>query len=262
MKKLLLALALLWPLGAFAQTIGNLSGGSGGGGGGAVSSVSGTSGQVTCSPTTGSVICGLPSTITEALTFSGAIDTAAGSASTPGLAVGNSTTGFYSVSTTGFGVSVNGTNKLDYGVTNVNLWTSAVGFVTSAAIGASTFQAFTSGSSGNRTVLLAVNGGAGIGGLALLNGGAVGWGGTTDSNFGVSDTLLFRSSAGVLEVSTSSTPNSSGSLLLTNLTASGAVQGASYKVGSTAGASCAAGTLISSITVSNGIVTAITGTGC
>jgi endosialidase-like protein len=45
-------------------------------------------------------------------------DTSAGSASTPSLAVGNATTGLYSVSTTGLGISVNGTLEIDYGITN------------------------------------------------------------------------------------------------------------------------------------------------
>jgi hypothetical protein len=44
----------------------------GAGAGGAVSSVTGTSGQVTCTPTTGAVVCSLPSTISANLTFSGA----------------------------------------------------------------------------------------------------------------------------------------------------------------------------------------------
>lgn len=40
----------------------------------------------------------------------------AGSAATPTLAIGNTTTGPYSVSTTGLGFSINGTNVLDYGI--------------------------------------------------------------------------------------------------------------------------------------------------
>jgi hypothetical protein len=43
--------------------------------------------------------------------------TGAGSATAPTLTVGNSTTGLYSVSTTGIGVSVNGALKFDYGIT-------------------------------------------------------------------------------------------------------------------------------------------------
>jgi hypothetical protein len=42
-------------------------------GGAAVSSVTGTSGQIAASPTTGSVVLSLPSTITEAITFNGGI---------------------------------------------------------------------------------------------------------------------------------------------------------------------------------------------
>ena len=47
-----------------------------------------------------------------------------GSASAPALSVGNQTTGFYSVSTTGFGLAVNGVDKLDYGITNASAWTT------------------------------------------------------------------------------------------------------------------------------------------
>ena len=47
----------------------------------------------------------------------------AGSAGTPSFFVGNSTTGLYSVSTTGFGISVNGTLIADYGITNAGSWT-------------------------------------------------------------------------------------------------------------------------------------------
>ena len=49
--------------------------------------------------------------------------TSAGSAAAPSLVVGNSTTGLYSVSTTGLGFSVNGTVRLDYGITTANAWT-------------------------------------------------------------------------------------------------------------------------------------------
>lgn len=49
--------------------------------------------------------------------------TSAGAAATPSLAVGNATTGLYSVSTTGLGVSINGVLKFDYGITNASAWT-------------------------------------------------------------------------------------------------------------------------------------------
>jgi hypothetical protein len=50
------------------------------------------------------------------------LNTPAGTAAAPTLSVGNGTTGFYSVSTTGFGVAVNGVNKFDYGVTTAGHW--------------------------------------------------------------------------------------------------------------------------------------------
>jgi hypothetical protein len=44
--------------------------------------------------------------------------TSAGSAAAPSLTVGNSTTGLYSVSTTGLGLSINGVLEIDYGISN------------------------------------------------------------------------------------------------------------------------------------------------
>lgn len=63
-------------------------------------------------------------------TFTGVVGNAAGSVSAPSLSVGNATTGLYSVSTTGFGLSVNGTVRADYGITVGSFWTfnSAVAF--------------------------------------------------------------------------------------------------------------------------------------
>lgn len=55
-------------------------------------------------------------------TFTGVVSVAAGSAGTPSLAVGNATTGLFSVSTTGFGISVNGTQVIDYGITAGGIW--------------------------------------------------------------------------------------------------------------------------------------------
>jgi hypothetical protein len=56
---------------------------------------------------------------------SGLIRTAsAGSSSAPSVAVGNSTTGLYSVSTTGAGLSVNGSSVLDYNIGAPNMLTS------------------------------------------------------------------------------------------------------------------------------------------
>jgi hypothetical protein len=58
--------------------------------------------------------------------FSGLLGTSgAGSATNPEIYVGNTTTGLYSVSTTGLGLSVNGTLQGDYGITNSGAWTFA-----------------------------------------------------------------------------------------------------------------------------------------
>lgn len=46
----------------------------------------------------------------------------AGSAAAPSLAIGNSTTGLYSVSTTGFGFSINGVTKADFGIFQAASW--------------------------------------------------------------------------------------------------------------------------------------------
>jgi hypothetical protein len=63
-----------------------------------------------------------------ALTIKGATQivnvASVGSAAAPSLSIGNQTTGFYSVSTTGFGIAINGVNKLDYGVTSAGVWTT------------------------------------------------------------------------------------------------------------------------------------------
>lgn len=47
----------------------------------------------------------------------------AGSVTAPSLYAGNVTTGFYSISTTGLGIAVNGIGIADFGITNVNAWT-------------------------------------------------------------------------------------------------------------------------------------------
>src|SRR6266550_41838 len=55
----------------------------------------------------------------------------AGSAPAPSLVVGNSTTGLYSVSTTGLGLAVNGVLELDFGITTAGVWTVPVNFIAS-----------------------------------------------------------------------------------------------------------------------------------
>lgn len=59
-----------------------------------------------------------------AVTAGGLLGTSsAGTAANPSVFIGNTTTGFRSVSTTGFGTSINGVSKLDYGISTASKWT-------------------------------------------------------------------------------------------------------------------------------------------
>jgi hypothetical protein len=102
-----------------------------------------TSGTVTIEPTTGAlgtVTASLPAntgTIAElnlAQTWSGNQKFAAGTASAPLLTLGNSTTGLYSVSTTGFGISINGTSRVDYNISFGNTWDFSGGLTAAGTI--------------------------------------------------------------------------------------------------------------------------------
>lgn len=98
-----------------------------------------TAGQILYSD--GSLLQASAATLTSAGAFSGTTvtgsgivkTTSAGSAAAPSLVVGNATTGFYSVSTTGFGISVNGVLKIDWGITAGSA-TTLVGPLTCGAI--------------------------------------------------------------------------------------------------------------------------------
>jgi hypothetical protein len=69
-----------------------------------------------------------------AITATGIIRTSsAGSAAAPSLVVGNSTTGCYSVSTTGLGCSVNGSVKFDYGINSSSAFTVYEAIITSGS---------------------------------------------------------------------------------------------------------------------------------
>jgi hypothetical protein len=138
------------------------------------------------------------------------------------------------VSTTGFGISVNGVNKADYGVSNNNTWTFTSNIISGAG--------FTSPSGGffqflSRSVIYS----------------------PADSN------ILIQNQAGtsfnLLQFggTTSSFPalkRSTTSLIvrLADDSADTGLEAASYNVGGTAGASCTL-TIVSHLTVVNGIVT-------
>lgn len=122
-----------------------------------------TYGSVTLSNSvtgTGSMVLSASPTLTgtanvAALTASGILGTSsAGSAAAPSIAVGNATTGLYSVSTTGIGVSVNGVLKVDYGITTGSTLTTNALTVTgnvkfSGASGGTIAYALCTDSSGN-----------------------------------------------------------------------------------------------------------------
>lgn len=61
--------------------------------------------------------------IDAAQTFAGVQTFGVGSAATPSLVVGDATTGMYSVSTTGLGLTVHGVSKADFGITAGTTWT-------------------------------------------------------------------------------------------------------------------------------------------
>jgi hypothetical protein len=169
MRKLLLAWAFAFlSSAALAQNIGP-STGSGGGGSGTVSSCAtsnaiayytgsttvGCATGITASNTT--LVLGSSVTLTgpdnSSWTSSGLAvgallgTTNAGSATNPEIYVGNTTTGLYSVSTTGLGFSVNGALKGDYGITNANNWTFLAGMLVNGNVelttNGSSFQART-----------------------------------------------------------------------------------------------------------------------
>jgi hypothetical protein len=76
-----------------------------------------------------------------AVTTGGLLRTSsAGAAATPSLSIGNTTTGLYSVSTTGLGISINGVDKFNYNVSNANSWTATgADIITTQSSRAATF---------------------------------------------------------------------------------------------------------------------------
>ena len=277
MKRLLLALALLWPFSASAQQIGNLSGGSGGGSStpcvttpsslqydaaGAFGCVSnftsngsnvtiGSSGTLT-GPDSGTwtsaginalvglygasnvlpIVNGTNAQIvdvynTETSAFANYERGVLGWCTSNVFCVGTQAGG--TGSTRNMEFVIGGTNKLDYGVTVSGEWY----FNNSISIGNSSTAYLALSASSSVVAFYAVNG-AGTKPFSFFDGGGnydnadpiytaiFGLGASGGSS--TPDTFLSRATTNTLQIGTSvSSPNASGSLLLTNLTASGAL---------------------------------------
>jgi hypothetical protein len=89
--------------------------------------------------------------VSTALSVSTLVVTSSGTVTGPSIGVGSASTGFYSSGSTGFGISINGVNKLDYGITvasqvstpgtfNANVLASTAGVAISANTGVITFR--------------------------------------------------------------------------------------------------------------------------
>ncbi|SRR5579871_1194786 len=167
-------------------------------------------------------------------TFTGVVTTAVGSAATPSLAVGNSTTGLYSVSTIGFGISVNGTDRINYGISAGTSMTVTAA-ITSLSGRLDVLNANVNLSSSFLSVF-------NTGQMVSTNGGCYVWSSST-SLPGTVDTTICRKSAGVVEIASGTGAGNNGSF-----------DTGAYLVGGTAGASCTL-TVVAHLTVVNGIVT-------
>ena len=118
----------------------------------AVSSVSDSgAGTLTISPNAGAVLAALnlnnANTWTGIQTFTTPVLgvasgtslalSSAGAAATPSLSIGNAGDGFYSVSTTGFGLSVGAASKMDFGITTGSAWNFTGAITTNGSLNAS-----------------------------------------------------------------------------------------------------------------------------
>jgi hypothetical protein len=129
--------------------------------------------------------------------------TGVGSAVAPSLAVGNATTGLYSVSTTGLGVAVNGVNKLDYGITVAGTWAIATSVIQATNTGYYTAGTVLQFGAGNTTQAFGMGsyGGTNNFGFIARSDGFYGWSSTTGTNvaFGTLDTIIWRPGAATLQ---------------------------------------------------------------
>ena len=126
----------------------------------------------------------------------------------------------------GSGATPSGTWKLGY----IHSVTSAITYplTVSSTGGVQATASIASSTSGVRKSMID-NGSDWATGFATINSGLVAWmSGTTAGTS--TDTVLSRNAAGVVQVGTSTTPNASGSMLMTNCTATGTINAASSAV--------------------------------
>jgi hypothetical protein len=181
------------------------------------------------------------SALPGSVNFPGLASFATGTAAAPQLAIGNSTTGFYSVSTTGFGISVNGTSVLDYGISTSGYWTAPyitasttlAGYslnITNSAIFASSYNFINVANASFQAQSL----------------GQFLWTNSSNAVSGAIDTGLSRDSANVIDVGNGTQGNKSGTLNLGNMVATAAaptVSSARIGYGSTVAAATSCGSL-------------------
>lgn len=148
----------------------------------------------------------------------------AGSAAAPSLAIGNSTTGLYSVSTTGFGISINGVSKFEYNVLVANGWYAAQSMYTGGnflTLGNS-FIANNAGNSQNLASLSTTS-------MVMNAAGSIGF---SSSSTAISplDTILTRKAAATMQLGAADAATS----VAQTISFQGIVAGTSNTSGSTA----------------------------
>jgi hypothetical protein len=180
----------------------------------------------------------------------------AGSAAAPSFSVGNSTTGMYSVSTTGLCFAdVNGTCEADYGITTSGVFNfaSSVRVSTVQSNGNLTLTGSGASTPGSATLETQNTSNAATPGLLSVIAGNNTQ--ASGSNAGGSINITAGNASGA-----GSTGNG-GSIALTLGTSVGGSAGR-FSINGANGVTCSGAlTVVSSITITNGIITAATGTG-
>lgn len=180
-------------------------------------------------------------------TYSGAILVPAGSAPSPGIGVGIAGTGLYSVSTTGFGFTLNGVQIGDYGITTANTWHLNAALISNSTV------------TGTSVI---TNGGVILGssGLTLANTGALIWSsrsvltapsaaavqfGAADIAAPVAQSILFQN----VVAGTSNTAGANATLRGSLSTGSGTSGDIIFQTGSTGAGATAQNTAVTALTI-------------